>query len=324
MSSTPQGVAPAPAALSAFLRGVERRAALFGQFQCGDQALADSALAAAMRAFRNHAAGLPMADWPQRFWTLLVDAPPLRRSAPGARWPAGLRALEALPPRPRQALLLRLVAGLPEDTAADVLGLAPEMHRDALAAASPRDATGEPDPQAWRELADTLQQQLRELPPERLAALARLRENALAGGTRGTESPVPSPPALEPPLRARRRWPWALLVVALCALALAATFFWPGVTGGPESAGAGPTAAGAPEIEVEALPERPPAARFDPVTALATHPDLALVLDPEEATLAVQADFLAWYAAGRQAADAPPEAGSEVPGQSLETDDGAF
>ncbi|MET0580418.1 MAG: hypothetical protein ABWZ08_00420, partial [Pseudoxanthomonas sp.] len=71
MSSNLNDAASVPAALSAFLRGVERRGALFAELQCGDREAGDTALAAAMRAFRNHAGTLPMADWPRRFWTLL-------------------------------------------------------------------------------------------------------------------------------------------------------------------------------------------------------------------------------------------------------------
>ncbi|HZF98713.1 MAG TPA: hypothetical protein VEY92_10825 [Pseudoxanthomonas sp.] len=323
MFSTPQGATAAPIELSGFLRRVERRAALFGQFQCGNQALADRALAAAMRAFRDHAAELPVADWPRRFWTLLADAPPLRRSAQAASWPDGLQALETVAPRPRQALLLRLVAGLPEDTAADVLGMAPEMYREALAAACPRDAQGRPDPQAWRRVADVLQEQLRELPPERLAALARPRETAL-GGVRPPEPVMFQATVTSAELQeeSKRRWPWALLVVVLCALALAATWWWP--RGGADLSAVGAGAAGDPRIEVEALSEQPPAARFDAGTALSTHPDLALVRDPEEATLAAQADFLAWYAANRGGPEKPQEQAARIARKSLEANDAAF
>ena len=62
MSSHPQDTPAAPNALSAFLRGIERRGALFAELQCGDRDAGDAALAAAMRAFRNHAGEWPMAD----------------------------------------------------------------------------------------------------------------------------------------------------------------------------------------------------------------------------------------------------------------------
>ncbi|MCA1714107.1 MAG: hypothetical protein LC715_02915, partial [Gammaproteobacteria bacterium] len=62
--------AAAPAALTAFLRGIERRGALFAQLQCGDAIAGDSALAAAMGAFRKAAEQTPVAGWPRRFWAL--------------------------------------------------------------------------------------------------------------------------------------------------------------------------------------------------------------------------------------------------------------
>ena len=173
-----------PAALAAFLRGCERRGAVFAELQCGDPDRGDVALAAALRAFRGNAAALPMADWPVRFWSLLSAAPPLRTAAPDARWPGALSALAAAAPLDRAALLLRLAGGLQEADAADALGLDGAAYRDALARACPRDALGHPDAAAWRAVAEAIQTQLRELPPDRLAKLARLREDALAGTRR--------------------------------------------------------------------------------------------------------------------------------------------
>ena len=85
-------------------------------------AIGDTALAAALRAFRNHAGALAMAEWPRRFWSLLVSAPPLRQASPLAHWPPGLQSLALLGSGARPTLLLRLVAGLPEEEAALVLG----------------------------------------------------------------------------------------------------------------------------------------------------------------------------------------------------------
>lgn len=310
-----------PAALSAFLRGVERRAALLGELQCGDQALADTALAASMRAFRQHAPGVAMAGWPQRFWSLLVAAPPLRHASVQGTWPPKLQTLAALDPLARQALLLRLVAGLSEEVAAEVMGIDLRTYQTALASACPRDADGQPDPQAWRALADTLQQQMRELPPDRLARLARLREAAIAGVRESSAGPIPAAytnPAASTHLR---RWPWAVLVVLLCALALAATWYWPKSGGAVGQAGNG--LANEVEIQTEPLPERAPAERFDAASALLDHPDLGLLKDPEEATLVAEADFLAWLAASQQAQPDEPvlSADPAMTGTGLETAD---
>lgn len=304
-SHLPQDAAPPPA-LSAFLRGIERRGALFAELQCGDRDAGDTALSAAMRAFRNHAAALPMADWPRRFWTLLVAAPQMRRAASTAHWPADVRALSLLEPSHRQALLLRLAASLPEDEAAAVLALDTAAYEQALAAACPRDAQGQPDAVAWRALAEAIQLRLRDLPPERLARLARLREAALHGTS--LPRPVPSTPvSINPPAPAKRRWPWVLLVLTLCAGALAATWWspqWRAPQALPEEVDAGVELVPPdPEIASEALPDQAPAARFNAVQGLLTHRDFELVIEAEDQAIAQDADFLAWYASG--ASDLP-------------------
>jgi len=334
MPNTLNDAAAAPAALSAFLRGVERRGALFGELQCGDREVGDSALAAAMRAFRNHAAALPMADWSQRFWALLVAAPPLRRDAVTAQWPPDMQALVHLQALPRQTLLLRLVAGLPETDAASVLGIAPAAYQEALAAACPRDAEGQADALAWRTLGEAIQQQLRDLPPERLARLARLREAAITGARieRSAVATTVVADAATGKESGRRRWPWIVLVLGLCALALAATWWWPQWRASPSFGGA--PAPGATrvdddvEIRSEDLSAQPPAATFNANTALITHPDFDLVLDDQEEAIARDADFYAWYGATRQAVaeedGVTTQADPAVPADAREMSDAQF
>ncbi|MEO8366124.1 MAG: hypothetical protein ABI538_07945 [Pseudoxanthomonas sp.] len=304
-----------PAALSAFLRGVERRGALFAELQCGDRDAGDTALAAALRAFRNHAGELAMAEWPQRFWSLLVSAPPLRQASDLASWPPGLRALAPLGSAARRALLLRLVAGLPEEDAARVLGVETATYQQALADACPREADGQPDALAWRSLAEAIQQQLRDLPPERLARLARLREEAIAGTRHERPRTADAPAASKPKssaVAARRRWPWVALVLGVCALALAATWWWPRWQGSPAADAVLEQGVqrlqNNGEISSEVLPAQAPEARFDATTGLLTHPDFELVMDAQEEALARDADFYAWYVAATSAAaeESPP------------------
>ncbi|WP_454832495.1 hypothetical protein [Pseudoxanthomonas wuyuanensis] len=307
--------ASAPAALSAFLRGVERRGALLAELQCGDAVHGEIALAAAMRAFRHPAASLPMAGWPQRFWSLLVATPQVRQDSAQAGWPESLARLGELPAIPRMALLLRLAAGLPEDEAAAVMALDEAGYRRALGEACPRDADGQPDAGAWRRLAETIQQRLRELPPERLARLARLREQAIAG----TQAERPVAPAAvkhqQPgpaPRRPRRGRTWLLVLLTLTALAAAVAWQWPNrhllfgalSPAGPATAEAEPASGlrETVEIAVETLPATAPAATFDAQTALLTHPDLELLLDDAADDLVQQAGFLAWYEAEGEAA----------------------
>lgn len=319
--------APAPAALSAFLRGIERRGALFAELQCGDQEAGDAALAASMRAFRTHAGAVPMADWPRRFWALLVVNPQLRRAAVTAAWPNELHSLAGLEPSQRQALLLRLAASLPETEAAAVLGVDLAEYEQVLAAACPRDGHGQPDPVGWRALAEMIQQQLRDLPPQRLARLAALREAAIAG-SRMEPSVVRAPAVRQnddgPP--SRRRWLWIALVVAVCVAALAATWWWPqldvAVPATAVDEGVRPLQEQV-DIRSEPLAAQEPAARFDAAAAVLLHPDFQLLSDPQDAAVAQEADFLAWIASGvtelpdavpqdEAAAAPPPATGTET------------
>jgi hypothetical protein len=211
-------------------------------------------------------------------------------------------------------LLLRLAASLPEEEAAAVLDIDPEMHEQALAAACPRDADGQPDAKAWRALAEAIQSLLRDLPPQRLAHLACLREAAILGTRIDRPAPAPRPPPYVQAPPRRRRWPWVLLVLALCAIALAATWWWPQWQAsrnvGASLDGGVQRLRDPVEIASEELPEQAPAAKFDATTALLTHADFELVLERQDEAIAREADFLAWYAAGASA----PETDEEKPG----------
>ncbi len=291
-----------PPALSAFLRGVERRASLLGELQCGDAAAAEAALEAAMRAFAKSAGRLPMAAWPDRFWGLLCAAPALRSPASSAAQPAPLDHLAGLAATDRLALLLRLVAGLEETAAAAGLGLDAEAYRDALTRACPRDAEGQPDAVAWRALAEAIQQRLRELPPQRLARLAQQRERALRG------EPAPANVAAAPAAatakrnpRRRPRGPWAAALAAAAVIALVVMGPWrfPGLPMASSPAPAPSTDGLArlqdPRIEQESLAEaEAPAARYDVDFARLTEPDFELLLDAHGEALAREADLLAW------------------------------
>ena len=326
MASSDSPASSAPPALAAFLRGCERRGAVFAELQCGDPDRGDVALAAALRAFRGKAAALPMADWPVRFWALLAATPQLRADGPTARWPGAFAALARPAAADRAALLLRLAGGLQEAEAADVLGLDGAAYRDALARACPRDTLGHPDAGAWRALADAIQQHLRELPADRLATLARLREEALAG-TRLPPVTAKTPTFVAAP--APRRWPWILLgAILLLAAAGTGVWWWRGSALMPPAAA--PATASSegeavsplppdPEIASAALPAaEAPAARADDMIAADAHADFALLADAADEAHAREADFLAWYVAG---AGATPATAVPVPEAEGATDD---
>ena len=331
---SPDPTAAVPAALTAFLRGVERRGAVFAELQSGDSDAGDAALAAAMRAFRNAASAQPMAAWPRRFWTLLAATPQLRRDAPMARWATGLQALAELQPAPRQALLLRLAAGLEEEEAAAVSGLTQENYREALAQACPRDVQGQVDTTAWRQLAEAIQQHARDLAPERLDRLAQVRESAVSAlrperkvtPLRSAERTVLSQTTAGP-----RHLGWIVGVVVLCLLALAATWGWPRwqawrSTQGDAAPGAGLVSEVA-DIRTTELPGQAPAATYDAAMALLAHPDFELVLDQQDEAVAREADFLAWLAVRQESVPVSAEASAgevTAPNDSEETSDAQF
>lgn len=344
--------ADVPAALSAFLRGVERRGVILAELQCGRRETGEIALAASLRAFRQYASEQPMAQWPRGFWSLLVTAPPLRQAHPEARWPQDLDWLADLSDGDRMALLLRLAAGLDEDDAAAVMGLDQAGYRAALTRACPRDEQGQPDPQGWRDLAEAVQQHLRALSPERLAHLSRLRETLVLGAERRavvpepevTPAPIvaPAQPAEEIPGPARpaprsrpaRPFPWklaAIALVVLCALAAVAAWWWYGQQrrlSMPATAAAAMGDLGAQALQgdarvmVETLSRDDQAgARFDAAQGVLTHPDFDLLMDPQGLALAQRSGFLAWYAAAPQ--DRQREAAQAMTGARQEAGDAA-
>ena len=277
--------AAASAALSAFLRGIERRGTVFAHLQAGDDDAGMEALAGAMAGFRAAAARTPFGDWPRRFWSLLLATPELREPGPGARWPEEFEALGRVGRGPRAALLLRLVANVSEADAAAVLGVARPTYRLALRRALPRQADGSADEAAWRLLGDAAQQAVRELPPERLAELARVREAALQG-VEWTPAPVEN---IDDPAARRPRWLWPALAatVLVTAAALAATVLLQPPPPGPD--------AGPDRIMTEALSAQPaPAATWDDELALLTHPDFELLVADVQDTALPEPAFHAW------------------------------
>lgn len=288
----------APAAINAFLRGAERRGAVFAELQCGDADAGDAALAAAMRAFQAGAARVPMSEWPQRFWSLLLATPMLRRATSLPPRADPLAPLVRVGHGPRAALLLKLAAGFSEAEAAAALGIAPATYRLALQRALPHHADGSPDPEAWRALAAAVQDAIKTLPPQRLAHLAKLREAALQPApSRSVARSMASTLAVAA-RPSRPRWLTTMLWAALvaCVAAFAVSFLWPQAR--REAPG------GAPEIRTVSLPNvEAPASRFDAHTALLSDRDFDLLMDPRDESIYRDLDFYAWYAA-QQAAPA--------------------
>jgi hypothetical protein len=293
----------AAGALSAFLRGVERRALVVAELQCGDPTVAEQALVAVMRAFAGIASDVPMAQWPDRFWILLAHRTPIRVPAAGGQWPPELAHLPALAPAARLALLLRIGGSLDEAAAAQILDLPVADYQQALAEACPRDAQGHPDASAWRALAEQVQLRLRDLP---LSRLQRLQQPVAApapsqdAASWRTPNKADARPARAPKRRGARRLPWkGLLIVAVTAgVLLGGAAWWKHARNGADPVASTPEGAVGETgpVTVEELPaeDLPVTAPVDPAH---TASDAAMLADPELA-VARDADLYAWFAAG--------------------------
>lgn len=279
-----------PAALAAFLRGVERRGAVLAELQCGDAAAGDAALADAMTQFQQDAGSTVMDDWPRRFWSLLLAQPALKSRTPVAIAVDATDRLGELGSGPRAALLLRLAAGLDEADAAAVLGVRSQTYRLALQRSLPHHPDGRADPGAWQALREQVHRRIKTLPAGRLDRLATAREAALRGSD-ATE-PVHGASAHAATIgRTRPRWLmpllWALL--ALCVVGMLMTFL-------PQFSG---HAGGAARVlgNDGTLPDQAPASRYSVEAAAVTHRDFELLADPEGVALAADMPFHAWLAA---------------------------
>ncbi|GAB1406696.1 hypothetical protein MASR1M8_06150 [Thermomonas brevis] len=293
---------PAPAAVAAFLRGADRRARLFARVQAGGQdAAAEQALQAVARVFASEAGQWPIAEWPAQFWRLLLSAPALRRSAAGM--PGGvLPGVARLPPEQRAAVLLHLVAGLGEAEAAAALDIGVPGYQQRIRDALPRDLSGQPDIDVWRNWRAQAERELARM-PEPPPVPAEKAGSALPPRGKSDSDPAFSDPAFSH--RRRLRWLW--LGVLLCALALAATFVL-------HPRGRALIDQWRNDVRVDALAAaEAPRARFDPAD-LALHPDHDLLAAPGELAMARQLPLLAWLANADEAtppgdAPLPPDAG---------------
>ena len=309
---------PAPAALLAFLRGLERRALTLAAAQCGDPVRADWIWRDVADAFPEEATRLPVAQWPVTFWKRLLAHPTMTATeAPGS-------PLAALGPGPRAAVLLRLVAGLDPRPAAEVLGVTEPTYRFALQRGLEQARAAGIDADALAALRQGWQKQPAPSTPTATAFVpvpeAHNEPDLSAMAPRQipveTESPAPAvaplarPDAPAPlefrsradvlehleasPPRTKHR---GLLIAALTLVlaGVAGTWLW-------LRREAPPAPAPAP-VAITAEPVSAPA----PVSPV-THPDYLLVASPSDAALAADLAMLSWVASpDAAAADVAPE-----------------
>ena len=287
---------PPPAALLAFLRGLERRARTLAEAQCGDAARAAGIWADTAAAFPAEAATLPVAAWPVRFWARLLAHPDM------AVVEASTSPLAALGPGPRAALLLRLVAGLDPRPAADVLGVSEPTYRYALQRGLEQARAAGIDADALQALRSQWQRQPSPTAPRPQAfAVAPVREaDVVPRAEAADDAPAPvAADARESTARRSRSAAWPL--AALAVVALAAIGWW---AAKPATEVATP----APPAEVIA----PPTGEPTPLSPV-THPDFALVAHADDVALADDLDLLSWLAAGADAAPVATPAAEATP-----------
>jgi DNA-directed RNA polymerase specialized sigma24 family protein len=288
---------PPPAALLAFLRGLERRARTLAEAQCGDADRAARIWADTAAAFPGEAAVLPVAAWPVRFWARLLAHPDM------AVVEASTSPLAALGPGPRAAILLRLVAGLDPRPAADVLGVSEPTYRYALQRGLEQARAAGIDADALQALRSQWQRQPTPTAPRPQAfAAAPVREADLAAQADvPVDFALPTSSAPPPKPQASHRsvgMPW---VVGSLALVLLLGIGW--WLAKPASELPAPP----PVEELAGPPGEPPP--LSPVT----HPDFALVANADDVALADDLDLLSWLAAGADAATAAAPAPGATP-----------
>lgn len=266
-SSSPETLdPPRRPALTAFLRGIELRGWVFAFNQCGDEARAEQALARALHDFLAQAQAQPLATWPIRFWTSLLRQPVLMVPAgPGP-------ALAELPPGPRAALLLRLVAGLDLAHAAEALGVAQPAYEAALHRALAHPALDEAGLQALRE---RLHAEIHDAPAAQRQLLATWRDEAVLA----LDDVAPVAPASPAPRPSPPRWMLVAGAIALVAVTTLAVLRY--------------RDGSAPVAVID--PVAPPPAITD--TIAATHPDYLQAAAGADEALARELAFLSWFAA---------------------------
>ncbi len=287
MSSTP------PSALAAFLRGIEPRARVLARAQAGPSLNDERLLAEVRDEFGDRAARVPLAEWPLRYWGLLLARDELGR--PAGQTPA--HPLYSLSHTRRLALLLRLVVGMEPSGAARVMGLSETAYRALWADAEDKLAEQGVGPAVLMRWHEAFQREAR-------------GEAAAAHG-----DPAPRTPPRQAGPVARPRGPrwrptrlqWGLGAVLFVLLAvLVATFIWP-----PSALEAPPAATSA---EAPATLESPPVAVARNIEAeLVVDPDFALLDAAPSAPWREGVAFLSWAAVQRGAAlPTPPVAAPPV------------
>jgi hypothetical protein len=280
--------------MQSFRRGIDRRAYVLARAQCGDTDLVYQALSAVDQRFHEEAKALPIAQWPIRFWTLLLSRKELTQGS--SPWPA----LASISHGSRAALLLRLVGGLDFVHAAQVLGISEDTYRFALQRGLEQLQHNGHSMAELEQLRDDFFDEVKQLSHEQLASniqaanrqsdalLSTEVENQLNSNSH-LDVPEGMPARLmKPPQKPARRWLWLLLAVIVIAVAAYGLYRYQ-----------------KHQRELEALAIQARATEADRAAGdLLMHADYVAIAAGDDVAFAEEINFYSWLAAG-----AVPEAG---------------
>jgi hypothetical protein len=213
--------------MQSFRRGIDRRAYVLARAQCGDAALVHQALIGVDHAFKQEAGALPIAQWPIRFWTLLLSRKELTQGE--SPW----QALSAIGRGSRAALLLRLVGGLDFSHAAQVLGTSEETYRFALQRGLEQLQAAGYSMAELEQLRDAFFDEVKQLSPDELSASlqqasvehAELQDSIDSTQKDANAELVFSKPSSAPKNNPSPWWLYAVIAAVIFLLA-AAAYFW--------------------------------------------------------------------------------------------------
>jgi hypothetical protein len=214
--------------MQSFRRGIDRRAYVLARAQCGDAALVHQALIGVDHAFKQEAGALPIAQWPIRFWTLLLSRKELTQGE--SPW----QALSAIGRGSRAALLLRLVGGLDFSHAAQVLGISEETYRFALQRGLEQLQAAGYSMAELEQLRDAFFDEVKQLSADELSATLQQasaeQDMPQDVGIDGTQEDAVAELVFSKPLSApknnRSRWWLYVVIAAVIFLLAAAAYFW--------------------------------------------------------------------------------------------------
>ncbi len=320
-------LAPQPAssdkAIRAFLRGIERRARVFSEAQCGSKEGGGVAVAAARARFVSAARSAPLGQWPRLYWTALLS----RRELAGAKFDDPAHPLYQLSPGPRSLLLLRLAAGMDTAHAAGVLGVSEKTAEMAISRAIEELhelGVGNGAIERWR---GQFQARLRDEPltePDmstidsdikQLNEVSTTRSNAVGNNKKSAKKKTTGMLALlqNPAL-------WAGLSLLL-ALTLLGWFLYvaskPAPADPPAAVETTPQPLTAETTAIEPATSSDADQPFSAEALAISDPDFALVDDLQAAHIASELPRLSWFAA-RQGAQLPIQPSDEKPVQPAE------